>query len=67
LHWLRKIATRTGYHYWRDKAREPAETTLPESDVLEQIEAAQDDRMIRRGRGGPARIAGSPAADDRWF
>ncbi|MEN6424348.1 MAG: RNA polymerase sigma factor [Phycisphaerales bacterium] len=45
LHWLRKIATRTGYHYWRDKAREPAETTLPESDVLEQIEAAQDDRI----------------------
>ncbi len=45
LHWLRKIATRTGYHYWRDKAREPAETTLPDSDLLEQIEASQEDQI----------------------
>ena len=45
LHWLRKIATRTGYHYWRDKAREPAETTLPDSDLLEQIEASQEDEI----------------------
>jgi RNA polymerase sigma-70 factor (ECF subfamily) len=43
LHWLRRIATRTGYHFWRDRDREPAETTLPDSDILEQIEAAQDD------------------------
>jgi RNA polymerase sigma-70 factor (ECF subfamily) len=43
LHWLRRIATRTGYHFWRDKAREPADTTLPDSDILEQIEAAEDD------------------------
>jgi len=43
LHWLRKIATRTGYHFWRDKAREPAEMALPDSDILEQIEAAQED------------------------
>ncbi|MEN6334655.1 MAG: sigma-70 family RNA polymerase sigma factor, partial [Phycisphaerales bacterium] len=43
LHWLRRIATRTGYHFWRDKARESVETTLPDSDILEQIEAAQDD------------------------
>lgn len=45
LHWLRKIATRTGYHFWRDRAREPAETALPDSDILEQIEAAQDDEI----------------------
>jgi len=43
LHWLRRIATRTGYHFWRDKARESVETTLPDSDILEQIEEAQDD------------------------
>jgi RNA polymerase sigma-70 factor, ECF subfamily len=43
LHWLRKIATRTGYRFWREKAREPAETGLPDSDILEQIEAEQDD------------------------
>ena len=43
LHWLRKIATRTGYRFWRDKTREPVETALPDSDILEQIEAAQDD------------------------
>lgn len=45
LHWLRKIATRTGYHYWRDKAREPAGTTLPDSDLLEPVEASQEDRI----------------------
>ena len=43
LHWLRKIASRTGYRFWREKAKEPAETTLPDSDLLEQIEADQDD------------------------
>ncbi len=45
LHWLRKIATRTGYRYWREKTRESVETTLPDSDVLEQIAAAQDDEI----------------------
>ncbi len=45
LHWLRKIATRTGYHYWREKAKESVETTLPDSDVLEQIEASQEDKI----------------------
>jgi RNA polymerase sigma-70 factor (ECF subfamily) len=43
LHWLRRIATRTGYHFWRDRAREPQESALPDSDILEQIEANQDD------------------------
>jgi RNA polymerase sigma-70 factor (ECF subfamily) len=43
LHWLRRIATRTGYRFWREKAREPQETALPEFDVLEQIEANQED------------------------
>jgi len=45
LHWLRKIATRTGYRFWREKAKEPREISLPEFDVLEQIEAAQDETI----------------------
>ena len=43
LHWLRRIATRTGYRFWREKAREPVEMSLPDAETLEQIEAAQDD------------------------
>jgi RNA polymerase sigma-70 factor (ECF subfamily) len=45
LHWLRRIATRTGYRYWRQKAREPQETPLPDYDVLERIEAVEEDRL----------------------
>ncbi len=45
LHWLRKIATRTGYRYWREKAKEPQETSLPELDVLEEIQAVEEDRI----------------------
>jgi RNA polymerase sigma-70 factor (ECF subfamily) len=45
LHWLRKIATRTGYRFWREKAKEPQETSLPEFDVLEEIEAVEEDRI----------------------
>jgi RNA polymerase sigma-70 factor (ECF subfamily) len=45
LHWLRKIATRTGYRYWREKAKEPQETSLPEFDVLEEIQAVEEDRI----------------------
>jgi RNA polymerase sigma-70 factor (ECF subfamily) len=45
LHWLRKIATRTGYRFWREKAKEPQETSLPEFDVLEEIEEAEEDRI----------------------
>jgi len=45
LHWLRKIATRTGYRFWREKAKEPQETSLPDFDVLEEIEAAEEDRI----------------------
>jgi RNA polymerase sigma-70 factor (ECF subfamily) len=45
LHWLRKIATRTGYRFWREKAKDPRETALPEFDVLEQIEAVEEDRI----------------------
>jgi RNA polymerase sigma-70 factor (ECF subfamily) len=44
LHWLRKIATRTGYRFWREKAKEQ-ETPLPESDLLEEIEAVEEDRI----------------------
>lgn len=43
LHWLRRIATRTGYRFWREKAREPVGTALPDSDILERIEAEQED------------------------
>ncbi|MCX5643167.1 MAG: sigma-70 family RNA polymerase sigma factor [Phycisphaerae bacterium] len=43
LHWLRKIATRTGYRFWREKAKAPQETSLPEFDVLEEIEAVEED------------------------
>jgi RNA polymerase sigma-70 factor (ECF subfamily) len=45
LHWLRRIATRTGYRFWREKAKEPQETSLPEFDVLEEIEAVEEDRI----------------------
>jgi RNA polymerase sigma-70 factor (ECF subfamily) len=45
LHWLRKIATRTGYRFWREKTKEPQETSLSEFDVLEEIEAAEEDRI----------------------
>jgi RNA polymerase sigma-70 factor (ECF subfamily) len=45
LHWLRKIATRTGYRFWRERAKEPQETSLPEFDVLEEIEAVEEDRI----------------------
>src|SRR3974390_1226100 len=36
LHWLRKIATRTGYRFWREKAEEPQEGPLPAQDALEE-------------------------------
>ena len=52
LHWLRKIATRTGYRFWREKAKEPQETSLPEFDMLEGIEAVEEDRI------DPAEAAG---------
>ena len=29
LHWLRRIATRVGYRYWKTRARRRAETSLP--------------------------------------
>lgn len=45
LHWLRKIATRTGYRFWREKAKEPQESSLPEFDVLEEIEAVEEDQI----------------------
>lgn len=45
LHWLRRIATRTGYRFWREKAKEPQENPLAEFDLAEQIEAAQEDRI----------------------
>jgi len=45
LHWLRKIATRTGYRFWRKKAREPQETSLADFDGLGQIAAAEDERI----------------------
>ena len=45
LHWLRKIATRTGYHYWRDRARGSQEVPLPDPEIMEQIEAAVEDRI----------------------
>ena len=45
LHWLRKIATRTGYRFWREKSKDSQETSLPEFDVLEQIEAVEEDRI----------------------
>jgi RNA polymerase sigma-70 factor (ECF subfamily) len=45
LHWLRRIATRTGYRFWREKAREPQEMPLPDCEIMEQIEAAEEDRI----------------------
>lgn len=50
LHWLRKIATRVGYRYWRRRARQRAEASAriqewdraarAEADVLDAAEAA---------------------------
>lgn len=50
LHWLRKIATRVGYRYWRQRARQRAETAAPlqawdgaaraDPDALDAAEAA---------------------------
>ena len=45
LHWLRRIATRTGYRFWRERARGSQEVRLPDSEILEQIEAADEDRI----------------------
>jgi len=42
LHWLRKIASRTGYRFWREKAKEPVEMTLSDSEALERMEAARE-------------------------
>jgi RNA polymerase sigma-70 factor (ECF subfamily) len=46
LHWLRRIATRTGYRFWREKAREPQEIPLPDFDIMEQIEATEEEERI---------------------
>ncbi len=45
LHWLRKIATRTGYRFWRKRAKGPQETSLADFDGLGQIEAWEDERI----------------------
>jgi len=45
LHWLRRIATRTGYRFWREKAKEPQEMPLPDYEIMEQIEAEEEDRI----------------------
>jgi RNA polymerase sigma-70 factor (ECF subfamily) len=45
LHWLRRIATRTGYRFWREKARAPQGMPLPDADLIEQIEAVEEDRL----------------------
>jgi RNA polymerase sigma-70 factor (ECF subfamily) len=46
LHWLRRIATRTGYRFWREKAREPQEIPLPDFEIMEQIEAQEPEERI---------------------
>ncbi len=46
LHWLRRIATRTGYRFWREKAREPQEVPLPDFEIMEQIEAEEEEERI---------------------
>jgi RNA polymerase sigma-70 factor (ECF subfamily) len=45
LHWLRRIATRTGYRFWRKKAREPRKMALPQSDSIERIAIRNEDRI----------------------
>ena len=45
LHWLRRIATRTGYRFWREKAKEPQEMPLPDFEIMEQIEAEDEERI----------------------
>jgi RNA polymerase sigma-70 factor (ECF subfamily) len=45
LHWLRRIATRTGYRFWRERAKEPQEMPLPDFEIMEQIEAEEEDRI----------------------
>ena len=45
LHWLRRIASRTGYRFWREKAKEPQEMPLPDFEIMEQIEAEEEERI----------------------
>jgi RNA polymerase sigma-70 factor, ECF subfamily len=66
LHWLRKIATRTGYRFWRQKTNQPQESPLPEFDVLEGLAATEEDRLDPAEAAGllQALLARLPA-DDR--
>lgn len=42
LHWLRRIATRVGYRFWREQARQQHRVSLTELDA---IEAAREDQI----------------------
>ncbi|MBN1507842.1 MAG: RNA polymerase sigma factor [Sedimentisphaerales bacterium] len=46
LHWLRRVATRTGYRFWREKAKEPQEASLPDFEIMERIEAREEEERI---------------------
>ncbi len=67
LHWLRKIATRTGYRFWRQRAKEPTEMPLPDFDILERIEAVDDDDDIDPAEAAAVLhgLLGRLPADDR--
>ncbi len=66
LHWLRRIATRTGCKFWREKAREPQEIPLPDVEIMEQIEAQEPEERIDPAEAAAvlqALLARLPASD----
>ena len=42
LHWLRRIATRVGYRYWKKRSREPVKVPLEEWDGAQQPEVSME-------------------------
>ena len=39
LHWLRKIATRVGYRFWKEQARKKLHLPIEDFDAIDNIEA----------------------------
>lgn len=44
IHWLRKVAVRVGYRYWKKRDKE-RERTAPLTDFIGEIEAFEQDRL----------------------
>jgi RNA polymerase sigma-70 factor (ECF subfamily) len=44
LHWLRRIATRVGYRYWKQQARARRQSSVPIQDWHRSVEPVNNDR-----------------------